>query len=241
MMTRKVSCNAPECFIPTQCLALIMAFMSRLSGGYNHVTRKFQLPLCLFLLKDILFWLSFYLYCRVSLEKTVDVKKEIDKNGIHLVRWGCNVIPCLRLGWIFFYSNPCPCIPFSFVVGINVRFFRASLRSGQLFISGSFQADYTCLPDIPFCAPCLKLISATYWLTCYRLDYLYGKSGVLHLPPIKYHYWLFATCQTGHGQNGFCWSLNIIFRIMESNFSKWTCVLSLTCGLYCLPLESKKV
>lgn len=75
------------------------------------------------------------------------------------------VISCLRLACIFIDNTPCPCLSLVFVVGVNVAFFRAPLR---LEVSVSFSGGtrfYTKVyPAYPFCAPCLELISATYWL-----------------------------------------------------------------------------
>lgn len=151
-----------------------------MSHWYWWLLSHFQISLngsCLSFLEDITFWLSLNLCCRVSLRKCGHCQKAIDKNSIYLVRWGREVMTCLPLANIFIDKTPCPCLSLVFVVGTNVGVFRvpSRLEVSVSFSGGTrFHIQIICIcPAYPFCAPCFKLISATYWLMGFRPGFLY--------------------------------------------------------------------
>lgn len=116
-----------------------------------------------FVIRDCLLWQVSPFNYRFSflpcqIQKNGHCQKAIDRNDIHRIWWACIVVDYLRSGKIFFYSIPWLCIPFDFVVGINVRVFSVSLLSGWLFDLGKSSSGIITPARYTRLCPCFKLI-----------------------------------------------------------------------------------
>lgn len=212
---------------------LIDIFMSRLSGGYNIVIIHFWLPPCLWLFRNILFWLSFHLRCRVRSGKTVIAKKELTKTVYTL--YGEDVRHILFTLSMYLYRQ--------YALPLSIPRFRCGSQRGvfscaftiwtTLWIWKFLNGIYTFTRYTILCA----LLQANF--SGLLIDLLPAPAFIqvlqaLHFLTVRYHYWIKVTCQIGHGQKDFCLNPQYHIQILCSTFSGYKpdyLVINLSIGL----------